>query len=159
MTIMLKPKDFRHNYTCVYFDSAEGGWSTRGLRRIDTNYHGRLLQCEANTWCVLFTLYRRYVLRFCSLPSDGQLSVLFRRVFLCNDDDAMRDSGRAVAYGNYVHLDDMLHLLAFHGSCAKEPIGRSSSTNLLILCVHDSCGTSCDACRTAGKRKVTLKIP
>ncbi|KAE9420100.1 hypothetical protein Angca_001476, partial [Angiostrongylus cantonensis] len=47
MVIMLKPKDFIHNYTCVYYDENEGGWSTRGIRRVDVNYHG-FVRCETN---------------------------------------------------------------------------------------------------------------
>ncbi|KAK6030920.1 Latrophilin/CL-1-like GPS domain protein [Ostertagia ostertagi] len=71
MTIMLKPKDFRHNYTCVYFDAAEGGWSTRGIRRVDTNYHG-FVKCEANHMGV-----------FSLLPES----------YFFDSDDAMRDLG------------------------------------------------------------------
>ncbi|CAJ0601591.1 unnamed protein product [Cylicocyclus nassatus] len=69
MIIMLKPKDYLHNYTCVYYDSAEGGWSTRGIRRIDPNYHG-FVRCETNHMGV-----------FSLLPD----------AYFLSDEDAMRD--------------------------------------------------------------------
>lgn len=71
MIIMLKPKDFLHNYTCVYYDAAEGGWSTRGIKRIDVNYHG-FVKCETNHMGV-----------FSLLPET----------FFFDADDAMRDLG------------------------------------------------------------------
>ncbi|KAL6739471.1 hypothetical protein Aduo_012918 [Ancylostoma duodenale] len=71
MLIMLKPKDYFHNYTCVYYDAAEGGWSTRGIRRIDANFHG-FVRCETNHMGI-----------FSLLPDSYFLS----------EDDAMRDLG------------------------------------------------------------------
>ncbi|KAJ1372445.1 hypothetical protein KIN20_034613 [Parelaphostrongylus tenuis] len=59
MVIMLKPKDFIHNYTCVYHDKDEGGWSTRGIRRIDANYHG-FVRCETNHMGVFSLLPESY---------------------------------------------------------------------------------------------------
>ncbi|RCN31040.1 Latrophilin/CL-1-like GPS domain protein [Ancylostoma caninum] len=71
MMIMLKPKDYFHNYTCVYYDAAEGGWSTRGIRRIDPNYHG-FVRCETNHMGI-----------FSLLPDS----------YFMSEDDAMRDLG------------------------------------------------------------------
>ncbi|WKY07905.1 hypothetical protein Q1695_007418 [Nippostrongylus brasiliensis] len=69
--IMLKPKDFLQNYTCVFYDAAEGGWSTRGLRRLDVNYHG-FVRCET-THLGVFSL----------LPET----------FFFDESDALRDLG------------------------------------------------------------------
>ncbi|TMS39409.1 hypothetical protein L596_005937 [Steinernema carpocapsae] len=53
--IGLKPINASENYTCVYFDKNENGWSTSGIKVLSRNFENGLVLCEVNHFS-LFTL-------------------------------------------------------------------------------------------------------
>ncbi|CAB3409212.1 unnamed protein product [Caenorhabditis bovis] len=55
ISIFMRFPDRRDNYTCVYYDDEEKAWSTKGIRRIEHNYHG-YVKCETNHFGVFALL-------------------------------------------------------------------------------------------------------
>ncbi|KAK0399512.1 hypothetical protein QR680_003087 [Steinernema hermaphroditum] len=53
--IGLKPMNASENYTCVYFDKNENGWSTNGIKLLSRNFESGLVLCETSHFS-LFTL-------------------------------------------------------------------------------------------------------
>ncbi|CAD6198121.1 unnamed protein product [Caenorhabditis auriculariae] len=151
MSIFLRFPDTFDNYTCVSYDEEEKAWSTKGIRRIDNNYHG-YVKCETNHFGVFALLPDRLFYNSenfwkdlsSHMPTATSFVTLICTILLLFMAAVQKNQPIDCAflmYLFYVFMIHLAHLLLFIAPQVGEPFAFSSTLHFVLqFCVIASAG-------------------
>ncbi|ULT97156.1 hypothetical protein L3Y34_005168 [Caenorhabditis briggsae] len=154
MAIYMRYPDTHDNYTCVYYDEEEKAWSTKGIRRIEHNYHG-YVKCETNHFGVFALLPDRLFYNSESfwkdlashMPTVTSFVTLICTVLLLFMAAVQKNQPIDCAFLFYLFFVFMIHLshlLLFLAPQVGEPFQFSTLLHFVLqFCVIASSGLLC----------------